>query len=274
MLPLLESTVEVDGIKIHYCKAGAGPAMVLVHGLIGSARNWDPNIRELAKHRTVYALDLVNMGESDRVEGVDAGLQATADRVARCMDELGIGAADIAGHSHGGAIAMMLAVRHPGRTERLVLFAPANPYCELGKDVIAFYNSRVGTWLARRIPSMPRVLHDWAFRRMLGDPANAQPGTLEGYTKGLNGASVEHVLRILRRWVADMALLRAQLKELAGRQVLLIWGDRDRAVGVGSGEQLARRLGARMMVLPGVGHLPFSEAPEQSNRAMVEWLRG
>ena len=107
-LELVESTVEVDGMRVHYCTAGSGPAMVLVHGLVGSARNWDQNIHELARYRTVYALDLMNMGESDRVAGLDAGLEATADRIARCMDVLGIESADIGGHSHGGAISMML----------------------------------------------------------------------------------------------------------------------------------------------------------------------
>ncbi len=269
---MVESTLLVDGIGVHYCKAGSGPAMILVHGLVGSARNWNKNMRELARHRTVYALDLVNMGNSERVATADPGLEATADRVVRAMDALGIAAADIAGHSHGGAIAMMLAARHPERVRRLVLFAPANPYCEMGFRVIDFYNSRFGTWLARRVPNMPRFLHNLAFRRMHGDPSQAESASLDGYTKGLNRASVEHVLRIVRRWSADMALLRTRMSDLAGHPVLLIWGDRDRAVGLPSGERLARRIGAELLVLPGVGHLPYAEAVDASNRAMVDWL--
>lgn len=271
---MVESTLQVDGIGVHYCTAGSGPAMILVHGLVGSAGNWDQNMRALARHRTVYALDMVNMGNSDRVASVDAGLEATADRVARTMDALGIEAADIAGHSHGGAIAMMLAARHPDRVRRLVLFAPANPYCEMGLGLIEFYNSRPGTWFARRIPAMPRALHNLAFRRMLGDPARAESTSLDGYTRSFDRASVDHVLRVVRRWTADMALLRSRMSDLAGRPVLLIWGDRDRAVGLNSGERLARRLGAQLLVLPGVGHLPYAEAVDDSNRAMVEWLCG
>ena len=45
--------------------------MILVHGLVGSAHNWDTNIEALARQRTVYALDLANMGDSERVAGLD-----------------------------------------------------------------------------------------------------------------------------------------------------------------------------------------------------------
>lgn len=267
-----ELTVVVDGMRVHYCRAGQGPALVLVHGLVGSARNWDANIRSLAKIRTVYALDLANMGASERVAGLDPGLEASADRIAHCMDALEIERADIAGHSHGGAISMMLAARHPERVRRLVLFAPANPFCELGKPLIRFYNSRVGGWFARSIPFLPRIVHDYAHKRMYVDKRRVTASMLESYTDGLNRESVEHVLGIVRRWSVDMSLLRGVLNQLAGLPTLLIWGDRDFAVGVQSGRTLAETLGARLLVIPGVGHLPFAETPEVCNRALRRWL--
>ncbi len=269
---IAESTVLVNGVRLHYQHAGSGPALLLVHGLVGSARNWDQNIDFLARFRTVYALDLVNMGESERVRGIDAGLDASADRIADCMDALAIEVADIAAHSHGGAVALMLAARHPARVRRLVLFAPANPFCDLGKQLIAFYRTHVGMWFARCIPQLPRRLHKTALSRMYGDPTRVRAGDLEGYTDGLNRDAIEHVLGIVGRWGADMASLRIALAGLVGLPTLLIWGDRDRAVGLLSGRQLAEALGAHLMVLPGVGHLPFAEMPEVCNRAVREWL--
>jgi 4,5:9,10-diseco-3-hydroxy-5,9,17-trioxoandrosta-1(10),2-diene-4-oate hydrolase len=221
----------------------------------------------------LYALDLANMGESERVAGLDAGLEATADRVAQFMDALGIEAADIAGHSHGGAVVMMLAARHPERVRRLVLFAPANPFCELGRGLIQFYNTRMGRWFARRIPRLPRLAHHVAHRRMYVDKRRVTPDALRGYTDGLNRESVEHTLGILRRWWDDMGVLRGRLAEVARVPTLLIWGEQDFAVGVGSGRQLAAALGARLLVIPGVGHLPFAERPEVCNPAVREWLR-
>ncbi len=84
-----------------------------LHGLVGSSKNWNRNISFLAQDASVYAVDLFNMGQSDRVPGLDAGLAATADRLAASMDALGLDQADIAAHSHGGAVAMMFAARHP-----------------------------------------------------------------------------------------------------------------------------------------------------------------
>ena len=118
-----------------------GVLSCLLHGLVGSAKNWRRNISFLSRHSTVYAVDLFNMGESERVPGLDAGLEATADRVAACMDALGLDEADIAAHSHGGAVAMMFAARHPDRVRRLILFAPANPFCDLGNQLIRFYQT-------------------------------------------------------------------------------------------------------------------------------------
>jgi pimeloyl-ACP methyl ester carboxylesterase len=269
-----DCSVIANGVRLHYQRAGSGPALVLVHGLVGSARNWDQNIHFLAREATVFALDLANMGESERVSGLDAGLEATADRVAACMDALGIGSADVAGHSHGGAVVMMLAAGHPERVRRLVLFAPANPFCELGRGLIRFYNTRAGRWFARRIPRLPRLAHHVAHRRMYVDKRRVTSGALDGYTRGLNRESIEHMLGILRRWWDDMSVLRGRLTEISRIPTLLIWGEQDFAVGVGSGRRLAEALGARLLVIPGVGHLPFAERPEVCNQAVLEWLRG
>jgi len=266
--------VSVNGVSLHYHRAGSGRPLLLLHGLVGSAGNWRQNISFLARHATVYAVDLLNMGQSERVPGLDASLEATADRVAVCMDALGLNEADVAGHSHGGALAMMLAARHPERVRRLILFAPANPYCDLGRQLIGFYQTPMGVWLARQIPWLPRMLKKTALSRMYGDACRVPEDALEGYTAGLRvPGTVEHVLNIVRGWSADMGQLREVLADLAEKPTLLIWGDRDRAVGLDSARELQRTLRrSRLVVLPGVGHIPFEEMPEACNDAMCDWL--
>ncbi len=271
-----DSFIDVAGARVHYQLAGTGRPLLLLHGLVGSGRNWRQNIGFLSRYASVYAVDLFNMGESQRVPDLDASLEATADRIAALMDVLGLATADVAAHSHGGAIAMMLAARHPLRVQKLILFAPANPFCDAGRQLIKFYNTRTGAWFARRIPTLPRMLHATALGRMYGDPARVVEGTLETYTDGMRiPGTVEHVLRIVEGWYDDMRTLRSALTSLAEKPALLIWGDRDRAVSLPSAEQLQRLMPmSRLMVIPGAGHLPFAEMPDECNAAMAEWLTG
>lgn len=270
-----EESVRVNGVAIHYERAGVGRPLILLHGLVGSSKNWRRNISFLAEHSSVYAIDLSNMGASERVPGLDAGLEATADRLAAAMDALGLESADIAGHSHGGAVSMMFAARHPERVRSLILFAPANPYCDLGHQLIRFYQTRIGRWLARQIPILPRALKGIALSRMYGDSSRVAPGALEGYTEGLHiPGTVDHILQIVQRWFDDMHLLNSALERVVNQPVLLIWGDRDRAVGLRSAEVLRKTLPqSSLLVLPGVGHIPFEEMPEVCNQAMLEWLQ-
>jgi 4,5:9,10-diseco-3-hydroxy-5,9,17-trioxoandrosta-1(10),2-diene-4-oate hydrolase len=269
-----EAFVPVGGVKVHYQRAGTGRPLLLLHGLIGSARNWRQNIRFLSRHSSVYAVDLFNMGESERVPGLDAGLEATADRLAAFMDALGLAEADIAGHSHGGAVAMMFAARHPDRVRKLILFAPANPFCNLGHQLVRFYQTRFGIWLARQIPFLPRMLKATALSHMYGDPSRVSAGSLEGYIEGLHiPGTMEHILQIVERWFVDMGLLRSVLPDLTAKPTLLIWGDRDRAVGLPSGRELQRTLPkSSLLVIPGAGHIAFEEMPDICNRAMRDWL--
>lgn len=169
---------------------------------------------------------------------------------------------------------MMFAARHPDRVRRLILFAPANPFCDLGHQLIRFYQTRFGMWFARQIPFFPRMLKATALSRMYGDPSRVSVGALEGYIEGLHiPGTMDHVLQIVQRWFVDMGLLRSALEQLVAKPTLLIWGDRDRAVGLSSAQELQRMLPqSSLMVLPGVGHIAFEEMPEVCNAAMRDWL--
>lgn len=261
---------------MHYIHAGTGRPLVMIHGLTGSTRNWRRNLEIVSRSAKVYALDLVNMGESCRLAGLDAGLEATAARIAAWMDAVGIDRADIAGHSHGGAVAMMLAARHPDRVRSLMLFAPANPYSRSGDRLIRLYRSAPGGLLARMAPFLPRAIHMIALGRMYGDRARIKPGCLEGYVAGLSvRGTMEHVLQIIHRWHDEMRILEPKLQALSEVPVMLVWGDRDRAVSIESGHRLHQELPlSEWHVVSGAGHVAFEEMPEACNGLMLRWLDG
>src|SRR5438309_6978090 len=92
---LQEGFVDVAGTRVFYVHAGNGPPMLLIHGLVGSSANWRDTIPALAQHSSVYAIDLVNMGRSQRIGGLDPRLRATARRIIAVMDALHLAQADV-----------------------------------------------------------------------------------------------------------------------------------------------------------------------------------
>jgi len=270
-----EADVNVLGARMHYLHAGSGRPMLLIHGLVGSSSNWCRNIGALAQVASVYAIDQLNMGKSQRIAGLDAGLEATADRVAAFMDEIGLAQADIVGHSHGGAVALMLAARHPGRARSLILFAPANPYSHLERLMVRIYSTPLGRLAGLAAPYFPARMQRFALGRMYGNPARIPDGCLQGYTDGLRvPGTIRHILTIVRGWFADMAALKTALPWVASIPTLLLWGDRDRAIDPASAHQLQRVLWrSELRILRGGGHILFEEMPEESNRILLDWMR-
>jgi 4,5:9,10-diseco-3-hydroxy-5,9,17-trioxoandrosta-1(10),2-diene-4-oate hydrolase len=265
---------QVDGHRMHYLTAGCGPELILLHGLLGTASTWELTIPRLAEESTIYAVDALGIGESERVPGIDARLEAQADRMVRFMDESGIPAADFLATSHGGAVALTLAAKYPGRVKSLILHAPANPYSRLADPLINFYLTGLGAWFANRVAALPQPMQALALGRMYGDPAQVRDGALEKYIGSLRvPGTVAYVLSILKTWFDDMSKLQLALPHVRPFPALLLWGDRDRAVSLESGQNLRRCFDrVEFEVLPGTGHLPYEECPETLARIVSSFL--
>jgi esterase len=95
------------------------PVLAILHGLFGSARNWDSIARRLATHRRVIVFDLRNHGASEWADGMDYADMAEDVRAA--LQERGHRQYALLGHSMGGKAAMVAALHHPGEVERLVV---------------------------------------------------------------------------------------------------------------------------------------------------------
>jgi pimeloyl-ACP methyl ester carboxylesterase len=258
-----EEFVRVHGARMRCLVTGSGPSLLLLHGLLGTADAWGPATQRLAASSTVYAPDALGIGGSDRVPKLDVSLSATAGRLIELMDAKGIGQADIVGTSHGGSVALMLAALYPERVRSLVLHAPANPFSDVADPLIRFYRTALGRWFAGRIPAVPAGVQSLALGRMYGDASRVRNGSLERYIASLRvPGTVSYVLSILDRWELDMATLQAALPAVRKVPALLLWGDRDRAVSLRSGERLAEYFErAALVVIPGAGHLPHEEVP-------------
>jgi pimeloyl-ACP methyl ester carboxylesterase len=215
---------------------------------------------------------------------MDCTIRATAERILRFADALGIQNFDLLGTSHGGGVAIMVAAvcaersaeRKDCRLQRLVLVAPVNPWSRHGKRLAPFVGSAFGSMLFLNSFARWRSLHEIGLRRMFGDTSRIPPDSLDGYFMPVLKNHVFHYgLRVVRNWTADLAELETALPKIRDYPTLLIWGTSDRAVHFQSAEPLRRNFrDARLVAFEGVGHLPYEEAPEDFNRALVDFLTG
>jgi pimeloyl-ACP methyl ester carboxylesterase len=278
-----ECWMDFEGARMRYLRAGSGPALILLHGLLGYSFSWRFTMPALAPNATVYAPDMMGAGFSDRPAGIDHSLRGTAQRLLRFAERLGISSFDLLGTSHGGAVAMMAAAEcldaksgSGPAVRRLVLVAPVNPYSAHGRLLAPFVGSKLGTALFRLTSGHMRFSYPYWHARMYGDRGRIPPGTLEGYMAPLAKAGLfEHALSIVRTWTADLRELEDTLPKLASVPTLFMWGSKDSAVYASSAALLAKYFpNSQLIVFPGIGHLPYEECPEEFNGALIEFLPG
>jgi pimeloyl-ACP methyl ester carboxylesterase len=123
-LRLTRDTVTVDGTRLGYHRRGTGPDVVLVHGGMGSAEDFEPVLERLAARFRVTAVDRPGFGLSE-ARGEDVTYPGNARLLAGLVRATGVARPVIVGHSHGGGVALQLALDHPDLPAGLVLLAPA-----------------------------------------------------------------------------------------------------------------------------------------------------
>jgi pimeloyl-ACP methyl ester carboxylesterase len=269
-----ERWAPVSGGRLRYLVGGHGSPLLLLHGIAASSFSFRFNCAELMREFRVFVPDLMNVGYSERIAGLDGSLEATAKRLADFLEHLSLERANILGSSHGGSVVLKLAATAPERFERLLLVSPANPFAQQYQPVLRFYLSAVGKIFIRLAPFTPGRIWDYGIGRMYADPRGMAPGTGLGYARPLRvKGTMRYLLSSLKTFNKDVESLRDQLATIAKIPTLLIWGDRDPVVEIESGYQLQKALGARLVVIQGTGHLPYEEAPGEFNRILLEYLR-
>ncbi|HWR35520.1 MAG TPA: alpha/beta fold hydrolase [Clostridia bacterium] len=262
--------------------ATAGPPIVLIHGLLGYSFSWRFNIEALSERASVYAVDLLGIGFSERPPrgALSFSLGETARRLLRWMREEGLHGVDLVGTSHGGGLVMMMAAidaeERGGIIGRLVLVAPMNPWSRVGLRRTRLLGHPVGAFCFRTIvPAIGifSVARGLMLERMYADPAKVTRATRQGYDAPIRTpGTVDYVLDIVKHWHGDLAKLKEKAAIILA-PTLLVWGDQDSAVPVTSAAKLKLHMrDAELVVMPGVGHLPYEEAPEEFNRILIDWL--
>lgn len=253
-------------LKLHHVDlGGAGlPPLLVLHGLLGSSRNWQTVGKDLTSHWHVLALDARNHGKSEHAPAMDYGV--LADDIAGWMQAQGLARAAVMGHSMGGKTAMRLACRRPDLVERLVVvdIAPKDYFWVAHRGEFAAMNELDLTNLASRAEAEMRF-----------EPRVPNLGMRKFLTTNLErGADGQW------RWTVNLPVLTAALPVLEHNSLeagdryagptLFIAGGRSQYIQPGDADGIRAHFpAAQIEVIPESGHNPHMEAREKFSALLL-----
>jgi pimeloyl-ACP methyl ester carboxylesterase len=260
-----EKHVFRKAMKLHFHETGAGKPLILLHGLLGSHRNWLPVAGRFAARRRVLAVDQRNHGCSPHDDVCD--YDAMAGDLNELMRDQHLVRADVLGQSMGGKTAMRLAQLHPDRVDRLIVvdMSPgARPPAFAGiLDAMLALDLRRFSRREQIADALAPVVTDAALRGFL--LTNVERDETGGFRWRPD-------LRAIRR---NYLLLTAALPATSrfnGPALFVRGGNSDylRAGDLARIRELFPR--ATMAAIPNAGHWVHADAPEEFARVVEDFL--
>jgi pimeloyl-ACP methyl ester carboxylesterase len=253
--------MNVNGKELAVETDGAGPAVLLVHGLGGTSNFYQAQTDALADRFQVIRVDSAGAGRSPVADGI--GIDGHADDLAAVLDELGVPTAAVVAHSMGTLVARRLAARHPGRVSALALLGavavPTDAVRQAQRDRAAVLRAQGTSALA------PGVV------------ANALSGTTRRDKPEVAAFVRELVMRQDAEGYARNCEALAEATDPGpidpALPLLLVTGEDDKVGPPSVSHALAdAHGGATVAVLPGVGHWTALEAAAETTGHLSKFL--
>jgi pimeloyl-ACP methyl ester carboxylesterase len=283
---MYRTTIDAGGKVSVLNHGGSGPLIVGVHGLEGSAYNWNLVAPHLAETHRIVAPDLSGFGYTDPIDD-DSTVERNAQLVADVIDYYG-GPAILIGNSMGGLISILTAERYPDKVSRVVLVDPAAPVfswasvvpsavARLSVPLIPFLGPRLIEAYKHKIT--PEAAVHEALEFVTADVSRIAPSV---YDAALEIAQ----LRRLQPWATD-ALIQAtnsiapyvlrkgrfaKLIHKLSQPTLLVHGTRDELIHVEAAKWMSlQRPDWTVAYLDDVGHVPMLEVPDRFLSVFDAW---
>jgi pimeloyl-ACP methyl ester carboxylesterase len=261
---------ESAGGTVAYDVLGTGPPLVLVHGTPSWSYLWRDVAAALRAHFTVYVLDLLGYGSSEKSEGQDVSLAAQTRMLAELLDLWELREPCIAGHDFGGAITLRLMLLENRRFRRVAL-------CDA--VAIAPWITPFSRHVQRHLEAfqtVPEHIHRQmvaahlrtAIAREMSDPE------LEPYLRPWLGpagqaAYYRQVAQFDERYTRE---IEPRYGEITA-PTLVLWGERDEWLDVEVGRTLADAIpGAGLTLIPDGGHFVPEDQPEAVAEALARFF--
>jgi pimeloyl-ACP methyl ester carboxylesterase len=260
-------------LPIHVETHGSGRPILLIHGFAGSAFSWRYWVQDLARDHRVVLVDLKGHGSAPAPRDGRYSPADQADLVYRHLVHEDLSDVTLVGHSMGGAVTLLVALRGldegDARVSRMALVAgaafpqPLPPFIKMARGPL-------GRMVLRFLPK--RGLVRRVLRSIVHDPAEVSESQVLGYSEPLRSRA--HQIAILETAAQlvpeDSEAVTSRFPDLH-LPTLLLWGEHDHVVPLWVGERLADVLPhATLQVLEDCGHLPAEEKPTES----LEVFRG
>lgn len=256
----------LNGVSINWREAGAGDALIFIHGFPFDSSMWDPQLAAVPEGWRFIAPDLRGFGASEASGTGPYSMDTYADDVVALMSHLGIDQAVICGLSMGGYVALALAQRYPDRVRALVLVDT-----RANADAPEAKANRLALAEKARAQGPRPVLDAMLLHLVSAHTRLKQPAVMQKVSGMIQAAAPESLARALE----GMAERKDYVEDLATINVstLVIRGDQDDIIAAGEMEQIARTVrGARHEVIALAGHLPNLEAPDVFNKILGQFL--
>jgi pimeloyl-ACP methyl ester carboxylesterase len=267
-------TIRTAKGRISISEAGAGPPVVMMHGLGATKVSFLPTLAALAPRHRAIAVDLPGFGDSDKPIAVPYNAPYFAETMIALLDALELDRADIVGNSMGGRVAIEVGLRAPERVRRIALLAPSLAW--LRDRPWARYLRWVAPQLGLIQPA-PRAIVEGIVRRVI-------PGADEEWT----AAGIDEFLRSYltpRGRAAFYAAARnIYLEEPHGPDgfwtrlpglkppSLFVWGRKDPIVPISFARHVREALPHAEHLELDCGHVPQLERPKQAHEALLSFF--
>jgi pimeloyl-ACP methyl ester carboxylesterase len=278
MVRMASQQVVLHRHELSYVDSGTGSAVLFIHGILGSQRQWTHLVDKLDDSHRVVVPDLFGHGESAKPMG-DYSLSAHAATLRDLLDHLGIARVTLVGHSLGGGIAMQFYYLFPERVDRLVLVSSGG----LGRELNLILRSVTlpgaetvlsvvaSAPLLSRVEALGRGASKVGWR-----PGHDLSAIWQGFTS-LSDRESRRAFLATTRAVVDIGgqsiSAHDHLESVEPVPTLIVWGSKDRMIPAWHALSAQQAVpDCRVELFEGAGHFPHLEDPERFARVLREFI--
>lgn len=267
------------GLHIHYRDEGdpAGPVVVLVHGFAASLQAWEPWVGRLGHDYRVISLDLPGHG----LTRAPAGYIGSTDGNVAVIDELtrrlGAPRFVLGGNSMGGGVAWSYALAHPERLRGLILVdaagGPPDPAAKPNTQSPVFFkllSNPLGRSVLKSLDPTPIARQGLTSAYV--DPALVTPLLVERYVDLARAPGHKDILLTMQN--RPKRPLTTATFAAIHTPTLVMAGLADKVIPPANSQRLAAAIpGAKLVLYPGVGHVPMEQIPDRSAADAAAFLK-